>query len=587
MADLAQNPIGQYSRSNVDKLYADSRESLFGHLVVERGRSVKTALEELRPHVKQALKATEVAASWCQKLGVGGVGLGVLVGTSMGISCAALPLIAGCLNLKFWADSRDEMPRREAEFHLLRECSNLPEALYALHLRGVDTAVLVGAYDALVSSVEARLERGADFSEAEVGQFLEAKITALGTIASVTSQSQQGIQPINDAQNNAIAQDATTAVAPSIQHITSPVWNPAQDLGENPQSALIVGTPGSGKGMTVSNAVRVLKSQNPNLTVMMIDPKGDPKEKGYWEPVTDIFESFALMDCLDPDEGAEWLLQCMSKFQKLPAPKFLIFDELLAASIELEMADKSMKALPKLKKFMAGIVAQGDSRGVWVWAMSQSPQCADLGLNGGVRGNLRIIAIVSPKNTTAIQVITSTKLVPMVEGGMDELRAIMAASPVGRAVFDGKIARWLPMPELENHSGFDRDNRSLSSETQKLSQGQVNWEPLKVGSPAFPDAIDAIDVEVQTVAIDDRPIGLNEFPLVATIWDYLGSKEPRTIKQISDAMRNSGKIPDEILQAKIPNYSNYKDGIRSVLSFGISNGFLVQIGDSYQAVKPS
>ena len=86
-------------------------------------------------------------------------------------------------------------------------------------------------------------------------------------------------------------------------------------------------------------------------------------------------------------------------------------------------------------------------------------------MSGGVRANLRVIGLVSPKNMTAVEALVSTQLIPKPDGGMDELRAIMKASPVGRAVFDGKIARWLPMPKLENHSGFDRDNRSLSDET--------------------------------------------------------------------------------------------------------------------------
>ena len=199
MTDLAasqSNTISQYSRSNADKAYADSRESLFGHLVIERGRSVKTALEELRPQIRQTLKATESAADWCQKIGIGSVLLGVLVGTSMSIGFGILPALAGCLSLKFWADSKDELPRREAEYHLLKECSNLPEALYALHLRGVSAVVLVGAYDALVSSVESRIERGAGFSESEVGQFLESKISGLIGLENQT-QSQQGLQSAN------------------------------------------------------------------------------------------------------------------------------------------------------------------------------------------------------------------------------------------------------------------------------------------------------------------------------------------------------------------------------------------------------
>jgi len=243
----------------------------------------------------------------------------------------------------------------------------------------------------------------------------------------------------------------------------SALFNPAIDLGQNPQSALIAGVPGSGKGILVSNAVRVLRQKHQALIVMMIDPKGDPKEKGYWQGVVNIYRSMNLMNCDDPDEGASWLLSCMDEFRKLPAPKLLIFDEMLAASVEISLAHKDFKAPQRMKKFVSGIIAQGDSQGVWVWAMSQSVQVADLGFNGGVRGNLRVIGIISPKNTTAIEALTSTQLIPKPVGGMDELRAIMKASPVDRAFYDGKISRWLPMPKLENHSGFDRDNRTIEA----------------------------------------------------------------------------------------------------------------------------
>ena len=242
---------------------------------------------------------------------------------------------------------------------------------------------------------------------------------------------------------------------------TSALFNPAIDLGQNPQSALIVGTPGSGKGMLVSNAVRVLREK---------------------APVTDVYRSMNLMDCDDPDQGAQWLLNCMDEFRKLPAPKLLIFDEMLAASTEISLAHKDFKAPQRLKKFVSGIIAQGDSQGVWVWAMSQSVQVADLGFGGGVRGNLRAIAIISPKNTTAIEALTSTRLIPPPSGGMDELRAIMKASPVDRAFYDGKLSRWLPMPELENHSGFDRDNRTI--EAAKHSEKAPDREPQN--KPASP-----------------------------------------------------------------------------------------------------
>jgi hypothetical protein len=194
-----------------------------------------------------------------------------------------------------------------------------------------------------------------------------------------------------------------------------------------------------------------------------------------------------LMDCDDPDEGASWLLSCMDEFRKLAAPKLLIFDEMLAASVEISLAHKDFKAPQRLKKFVSGIIAQGDSQGVWVWAMSQSVQVADLGFGGGVRGNLRAIALISPKNTTAIEALTSTRLVPPPAGGMDELRAMMKASPVDRAFYDGKVSRWLPMPKLENHSGFDRDNRTIKAEPTVSKDETANPRENPAESPTQAD----------------------------------------------------------------------------------------------------
>ena len=45
-------------------------------------------------------------------------------------------------------------------------------------------------------------------------------------------------------------------------------------------NTIIVGIPGSGKGVLVSNAVREAKKKHPNLKVFVIDPKADPKETG-------------------------------------------------------------------------------------------------------------------------------------------------------------------------------------------------------------------------------------------------------------------------------------------------------------------
>lgn len=456
---MAENLIGQYSRSNIDKLYADSRESLFGHLVVERGRSVRTALEELRPHVKQALKSTEAAASWCQKLGVGGVGLGVLVGASMGIGYAALPLLAGCLSLKFWADSRDEMPRREAEFHLLRECSNLPEALYALHLRNVNTSVLVGAYDALVSSVEARLERGAEFTEAEVGQFLEAKIKALGTIAPVTNQSQPEIQPIDDAQNNAespkvkdetlgisgvqpiaIDQDATTAVAPSSTSV-----KPGDSIGLDLAAVLLAmpefchillaGENGTGK---TTFAMALLKPiinkfiQIAGFELLLIDPK-----RSRWNGLfqTKSYQSAFSNQPHDLQRSVNRLELIYFKLDKLSSdrqktgkrtevPTLVIIDEVNTWLDALKAFDRNFKeenaSLPPAERSpaprlynravdsIAGISRMGREDRVWLWLIGQNSNLEALGLSGAQdRANFSIVAVGLGDNQITIELALS------------------------------------------------------------------------------------------------------------------------------------------------------------------------------------
>ena len=120
MNQIVQSPnnlsLAQYSRSSFDRSYADQHETLLGHLVCERGYELKTAIQDLRPTVKQIHRETISARDTCQKIGLAGIAIGVLVGASpMGIGFGLAPLLAGSLALKFWGDSRSELPKRLAE----------------------------------------------------------------------------------------------------------------------------------------------------------------------------------------------------------------------------------------------------------------------------------------------------------------------------------------------------------------------------------------------------------------------------------------------------------------------------------------
>ena len=390
-------------------------------------------------------------------IGTAAISLVAACGT-LALSGFTLPILApisalGFAGLTAW-NSRATKQEREFEAEFLHNHPEFIEAVNQKLSAGEESDRVAAAYEhTLKAFISGDAQRMQSFLSATVPLQMAPYPQELDSGPTIATSSPIG----NTTRLGAVN-------VPSSPAGNSPaLFNPAIDLGQNPQSALIAGVPGSGKGILVSNAVRVLRQNHQALTVMMIDPKGDPKEKGYWQGVVNIYRSINLMDCDDPDEGASWLLNCMDEFRKLPAPKLLIFDEMLAASVEISLAHKDFKAPQRMKKFVSGIIAQGDSQAVWLWAMSQSVQVADLGFGGGVRGNLRVIGIISPKNTTAIEALTSTRLIPPPNGGMDELRELMKASPVARAFYDGKISRWLPMPKLENYSGFDRDNRTIEA----------------------------------------------------------------------------------------------------------------------------
>ncbi len=627
LADFSKNPqLTNYNRSQADKAFADGDETLLGHLVLEQGYSLQSAIENLRPHVKQARAVTEISESWNSKLGFGAIGAAVLLATSIptaGLALAVGPFLAGCLSLKFWNDSRSEKPKRDAEYKLLRDVvPQLPEFLWSLNLKGCSVIEIIGAYDGLVSALEGAIESGKPITENDVSAYLWARVDesrkmnatlkrdiegqALPTwIDSGSNQTAQSSQPPNqlqqafqipddqDAPKTAAAPTALQPPLPIPQDIRSMLIAKLKEdcplllklVKSHPIRA--VGVQRSGKTTLVKRLCLLRMVLLPGHRTIAATPHYEPGN-----PYPAAFKVAGIDSKGKRDYRAieeQWdgmaarVEQCETSNLTYVWDEFGLFDKV--------MPPPSSKSEPdKIKSVMTSCLRETKKFGILPIFIVHGETAAFL------PGSTGLVTIFL-NSTVRVETIGE-----MVEGAdlLEEIR------PTGKFTVtwldgtkeDGQLPSWLTedyllslignrSPAVEVVKPSFQSFPSSSSETQKLSQGQVNWEPLKVGSPAFPDAIDAIDVEVQTVAIDDRPIGLNEFPLVATIWDYLGSKEPRTIKQISDAMRNSGKIPDEILQAKIPNYSNYKDGIRSVLSFGISNGFLVQIGDSYQAVKPS
>ncbi len=84
--------------------------------------------------------------------------------------------------------------------------------------------------------------------------------------------------------------------------------------------------------------------------------------------------------------------------------------------------------------------------------------------------------------------------------------------------------------------------------------------------------------EPVSVASQSRPEALDNYPMVKAVCLYLEGKEPRSLTQIANTMRNCKKITDEDLQQRLgTGYTNYKEGVQQALFFGVREGFITQV----------
>lgn len=88
----------------------------------------------------------------------------------------------------------------------------------------------------------------------------------------------------------------------------------------------------------------------------------------------------------------------------------------------------------------------------------------DLKTNGAGRSRFRPLMIGMLGEEMQIEAVLQAKWFADSAREMRAITSEMRRSPVNRAWCDG--LRWYPMPQLPNHSGYDRDSRSVV-ETQK------------------------------------------------------------------------------------------------------------------------
>jgi hypothetical protein len=225
---------------------------------------------------------------------------------------------------------------------------------------------------------------------------------------------------------------------------------------------LWVGVPGSGKGITISNATDAIKRLHPATHIFYIDPKGDEKETGYFKGRVDTLKRAQIVE-MSPTEAVKWVKECFRQFQLISGPKLIILDEGTAVCSKFKNAKGE---IGWLKDKIISYCSCGDSSDWHFWIVVQNPHTDDLGISGGLRSQLTSVALVSPDNVPAYNAMIATQLIPSDRKiTSTQVMEIAAQSPVGRAVYYGGINQWFPMPQLKNFSGYDRDTKQFIDST--------------------------------------------------------------------------------------------------------------------------
>lgn len=239
------------------------------------------------------------------------------------------------------------------------------------------------------------------------------------------------------------------------------------------KNSLIVGVPGSGKGLFVSNALGQVQARG-DTTVFYLDPKNDPKESGYFEGRVDF--CFRLPKGVlgsQPEEILTWLENCLAVYEEYQDSdrKLLILDELTAVMKKLKSI--SSKAVNWLEEKISTYCASGDSAGIVFWGIGQNAHNTGTGMDGGTKSQLIPVALISTHQLSASQALMKADFIPADKRlNSDEIKLLCQQSPIGRAVFHGGLNQWFPMPVLPNPSGYDRDNRKWMEKPQEQARTQ-------------------------------------------------------------------------------------------------------------------
>ena len=319
-----------------------------------------------------------------------------------------------------------------------------------------------------------------------------------------------------------------------------------EQIAQRLVSMTVVGVPGAGKGMFVSNLLRLVRRHHPQLHIFVMEGKGDEKEAGYWRGIANTIRSIQGLE-ESPVNIIAWINGCLEDFKAVSGPKLLIFDEVTYLYKVWQTTEK--ESFEDYIQYKIGLSSMGDSLQNYIWEIGQVSNAKDLGVTAGIRSLFKPIAIVSNHDRRAANALLGTKFVPLPEEGKKAVLSMCDRSSCGRAVYDYVNDCWQPMPQLANLSGFDRDTRSFSQESpapksESKSDIRAGLERLlSVETPEPPRAVKRFSLTAEQIS---------------EVQKRLASLQPGAISSVKRIRENSRLLREQgIAQAELAELFEY------------------------------
>jgi hypothetical protein len=237
----------------------------------------------------------------------------------------------------------------------------------------------------------------------------------------------------------------------------TPITSKLREVCDRNNSFYVAGSKGSGKGIFAANLLRWKLDQYPNAIALVLDPKGDVKESGYWQHAR--IRHFAFKGiALSSEQYAERVIEFLAEARNLVSQAdvtrgmrlFLVLDELLTIKESI-----SNGLFAEFRRFGVSAISTGDSEGIHLIAITQSFNAGDsFGSDELLKNFTQVGLFREDEYTRAKKLIQFGR--SNGELAESEFKALIAQSSVGRVM--SIAGEFIPTPKLENHSAFDRDS---------------------------------------------------------------------------------------------------------------------------------